>query len=165
MQESAPRPHSVRAAKRWWWPTKFRGLRVGRYDPSGLPPTLSFSQWRPLNQASGSATLPSIHGSARKGRQSHGAYVITDVEITDASLYGQFLEQVTATVESHGGKCVARGGAIEVVLGEWAPKRIAILEFDSLDRVHAWLSSPEYTALDDMRSRSSNINMVVVEGA
>ena len=67
---------------------------------------------------------------------------------------------MTATVESHGGKFVARGGAIEVVLGEWAPKRIAILESDSLDRVHAWLSSPEYTALDDMRSRSSNINLL-----
>ena len=41
------------------------------------------------------------------------AYVITDVEVTDASLYGQFLEQVTPTVESHGGKFVARGGASE----------------------------------------------------
>ena len=92
------------------------------------------------------------------------AYVITDVEITDAELYGQFIEQVTATVENHGGKFVARGGTIEVGLGEWAPKRIAILEFDSLDRVHTWLGSPEYTALDDIRSRSANINLLVVEG-
>ena len=41
------------------------------------------------------------------------AYVTADVEITDANLYGQFLEQVTATVEAHGGKFVARGGEIE----------------------------------------------------
>ena len=34
------------------------------------------------------------------------AYAIADVEITDASLYGQFLERVTPTVESHGGKFV-----------------------------------------------------------
>ena len=39
-----------------------------------------------------------------------------------------------------------------------------ILEFDNLRQVHAWLESPEYTALDDIRSGSSNINMVVVEG-
>ena len=32
------------------------------------------------------------------------AYVITDVEITDASLYGQFVADVTSTVEAHGGK-------------------------------------------------------------
>ena len=30
-----------------------------------------------------------------KDGDSMAAYVITDVEITDASLYGQFLEQVT----------------------------------------------------------------------
>ena len=92
------------------------------------------------------------------------AYVITDVEITDARLYGQFVERVTGTIEAHGGKFVARGGEIEVRLGNWTPERLAILEFDSLQQVQAWLESPEYTALDDIRSRSSNINMVVVEG-
>ena len=30
------------------------------------------------------------------------AFVITDVEITDPSLYGQFLERVTGTVEDNG---------------------------------------------------------------
>ena len=92
------------------------------------------------------------------------AYVITDVEITDADLYGQFLEKVTATVEGHGGKFVARGGSLEVVLGNWSPNRVAIVQFDSLEQIHGWLSSPEYTALDDIRTRSSGINMVAVEG-
>ena len=92
------------------------------------------------------------------------AYVITDVEIVDAELYGQFIERVTGTIEAHGGKFVARGGQIEVRMGDWTPKRLAILRFDNLQQIHAWLESPEYTALDDMRSRSSNINMVVVEG-
>ena len=53
------------------------------------------------------------------------AYVVTDVEITDASLYGQFLERVTSTVETHGGKFVARGGEIELILGYWMPRRLA----------------------------------------
>ena len=92
------------------------------------------------------------------------AYVIADVEITDANLYGQVLEQVTATVEAHGGKFVARGGAMETILGNWAPKRLAILEFNNLQQVRAWLDSPEFTALNDIRSRSSNVNMVIVEG-
>ena len=92
------------------------------------------------------------------------AYVITDVEITDMSLYRQFMEGVTGTVEAHGGKFVARGGAIEVRLGDWQPKRLAILEFDNLQQIHTWLESPEFTALNDIRSRSANINMVIVEG-
>ncbi len=92
------------------------------------------------------------------------AYVITDVEITDPDLYRQFIEQVTTTVEGHGGKFVARGGALETILGGWTPKRLAILEFGSMEQVHTWLDSPEYTALADIRDRSSRINMVVVEG-
>lgn len=79
-------------------------------------------------------------------------------------LYRQFVEQVTSTIEAHGGKFVVRGGEIEIRLGDWTPKRLAILELDNLQQIQAWLESPEYTALHDIRSRSSNINMVVVEG-
>ncbi len=93
------------------------------------------------------------------------AYVITDVEITDSSLYGQFMKRVTSTVESHGGKFVVRGGELEVILGNWTPNRLAVLKFDNLEQVHVWLTSPEYTALDDIRTKSANINMVIVEGS
>ena len=74
------------------------------------------------------------------------------------------MEQVTATVEAHGGKFVARGGAVETILGNWTPKRLSLLEFGNLQQTHAWLASPEYIALDDIRSRSSTVNMVIVEG-
>ena len=99
-----------------------------------------------------------------KGADNLSAFVITDVEITDASLYGEFVNRVTSTVEAYGGRFVARGGELEVILGNWSPKRLAILQFDSLQQIRTWLNSPEYTALDDIRSRSSIINMVVVEG-
>ena len=91
-------------------------------------------------------------------------YVITDVEITDADRYAEFLQKVTGTVESFGGKFVARGGAIDVVEGDWNPNRIALLEFDSVERAKEWLSSPEYNELNELRTSSSNINMVVFEG-
>ena len=103
-------------------------------------------------------------GWTRKEHISIPAFVITDGEITDASLYGQFLERVTSTVETHGDKFVARGGELEVILGDWTPRRLEILEFDNLQQIRTWLNSPEYTALNDIRSRSSNINMVIVEG-
>ena len=92
------------------------------------------------------------------------AYVITDVEITDAPLYREFMEKVTLTVEHHGGKFVARGGALETVMGNWNPPRLAIMEFGSLDQIHTWLDSTEFKALNDIMTRSSNINMVIVDG-
>ena len=91
------------------------------------------------------------------------AYVIADVEITDANLYDSFSSR-SATFENHGGRFVVRGAGIDIIEGDWTPKRIAILVFDSTERAKEWLGSPEYAALDDIRTRSSNINMVVVEG-
>ena len=92
------------------------------------------------------------------------AYLITDVEVTDESLYAQFREQMTPAMESYGGTFVARGGEIEVIGGSWTPRRLAIVAFDSMEQARSWLASSENHALDDIRSRSSNINMVLVAG-
>ena len=48
--------------------------------------------------------------------------------------------------------------------GDWTPSRLALLKFDSAEQAKAWLNSPEYTALNELRTSSSNINMVIVEG-
>ena len=91
-------------------------------------------------------------------------YVIIEVEITDRARYGEFMEKVTSTVEAHGGKFVVRGGDIDVIEGDWTPSRLALLEFESAARAREWLSSPEYNELNELRTGSSNINMVLVEG-
>ena len=92
------------------------------------------------------------------------AYVIAEIVTTNMEMYGVFVGQVTPTVEANGGKFVARGGAVDVILGDWAPKRIALVEFGSVEQARVWLDSPEHTALNEMREASSNISMVVVEG-
>ena len=84
-------------------------------------------------------------------------FVIVDVEITDRALDGEFLERVTVAVE-------ARGGEITAIEGSWKPKRIALLEFASAQAAREWLDSPEFTALAEIRTKSSNINMVLVDG-
>ena len=91
-------------------------------------------------------------------------YVITEVHVTDPAVYSEFLERVTSTVQDHGGKFIARGGAIEVIEGDWTPPRIAILEFDNVEQEKTWLKSPEYSDLDEIRRKSSTLNMIVVEG-
>ena len=91
-------------------------------------------------------------------------YVIVEVEITIRAGYGEFLDKVTPTVEAHGGKFVVRGGDIDVIEGNWTPMRLAVLEFESVARAREWLGSPEYSEFNDLRTSSSNINMVLVEG-
>ncbi len=92
------------------------------------------------------------------------AYLIADVEITDESLYAQFRERMTPTLEAYSGRFIARGGEINVIDGSWNPKRLAIVAFDSMEQARSWLTSSEFKDLDGIRNSSSNINLVLVEG-
>jgi uncharacterized protein (DUF1330 family) len=92
------------------------------------------------------------------------AYVIVDINIHDPAGYEKYKQLAAATVTAYGGKYIARGGTTEVLEGTWTPERLVILEFESLDRARAWLNSPEYTPIKEMRHKTAVSNMVVVDG-
>ena len=92
------------------------------------------------------------------------AYVIVDSVITDKPVFDDYLQQVPSIVEAHGGKYLARGGAIQVVQGDWTPNRIVVVEFDSTEQAQAWQNSPEYADLKAMLNSSSNTSVIIVEG-
>ena len=92
------------------------------------------------------------------------AYVIVDSVIRDQAVFDDYLEQVPAVVEAHGGRYLARGGAIEIVQGDWTPNRIVVVEFDSTERARGWQESPSYSELRAMLNRSSNTSVIITEG-
>ena len=57
------------------------------------------------------------------------AYVIAEVEVTDPALYERYRREVPGTLAPFGGRFVVRGGAVEPLEGDWAPKRLVVLEF------------------------------------
>ena len=91
-------------------------------------------------------------------------YVIVHDEVQDQAVFAEFLERVAATVEAHGGRYLVRGGAVEVMDGDWTPDRIVVIEFDSVDQAKAWLTSPEYTEIKEIRMKSASASLIVVEG-
>ncbi len=92
------------------------------------------------------------------------AYVIFDIDVKDPATYKEYAGLAPDTVKAYGGKYLARGGHTETLEGEWAPKRLVILEFESVKRAKEWLDSPEYTPVKRMRHRAASSNMVVIEG-
>ena len=92
-------------------------------------------------------------------------YVIIDVEVTDPELHAQFREQVDLAMPAYGGKHVVRGGQPEVLEGSWQPSSLVIMEFADAERAKEFINSPEFTGLQEMRSRcTGNRNVVVVAG-
>ena len=93
------------------------------------------------------------------------AYVINDMEVTDPDLLEEYKKLSPATVQQFGGRFLARGGELDVLEGEWRPKRLVILEFPSMAQAKAWASSAEYAPAKKVRQRASRSNIIVVDGA
>lgn len=59
---------------------------------------------------------------------------------------------------------MARGGATEVLEGEWRPRRVVILEFPSVAAARRWYDSEEYREPKALRRRAAVSSLVLVEG-
>jgi uncharacterized protein (DUF1330 family) len=93
------------------------------------------------------------------------AYLIADIEVTEPEVYERYREAAGASLAAHGGRFVVRGGAAQVLEGDWTPRRLIVLEFGSLEAARSWYHSPEYTAAKELRLRSADSRLVLVEGA
>lgn len=92
------------------------------------------------------------------------AYVIVNIDVKDAVRYEDYKKMSPVSVKAYGGRFVARGGKAEVLEGTWQPKRLVILEFDTVEKAKAWWASPEYAEAKALRQATSTGDMVVVEG-
>jgi len=91
------------------------------------------------------------------------AYIIVDIEIADPAGYEEYKKLAGATVEKYGGKYIVRGGAVETLEDDWKPKRIVVLEFESVQRAKEWLNCEAYREPRKMRHRTAKTKMIVVE--
>jgi|TARA_A100001037_G_C15110067_1_gene618516 uncharacterized protein (DUF1330 family) len=92
------------------------------------------------------------------------AYVVGQVVVHDSEAYDEYRKRATATVEKFGGRFLARGGRVINLEGEEPATRNVILEFDSLETIEQWFSSPEYQDAKTYRDNVSVGNFMALEG-
>jgi uncharacterized protein (DUF1330 family) len=92
------------------------------------------------------------------------AYVIAEIDIADPAAYEDYRKQVPAVIARYGGKYIVRGGKVESLEGGWSPKRIAVVEFPSMEQALKFYRSPEYAPLIKIRQKASRGKLVIVEG-
>ena len=91
-------------------------------------------------------------------------YLICDVDVKDAAAYEAYKAQVPAFIRKHGGEYLVRGGAHEVIEGNWNPTRLVVFRFPDAASVKAFVDDPEYKPLAALRHRVAQTDMVMVEG-
>ncbi len=92
------------------------------------------------------------------------AYVIVDIDITDPAGYEEYKKMAAPAVAACGGKYIVRGGAVDVLEGDWSPHRFVVLEFDSVAQAKEWWASSAYREAKALRQKTAITNMIVVEG-
>jgi uncharacterized protein (DUF1330 family) len=93
------------------------------------------------------------------------AYLIVEMNITNAEQYKQYMATAPAAVKAAGGEYLVRGGRQEVLEGDWAPHRIAMLRFPSYEQAKAFYDGEMYKAARAQRVGTTEyFNMVLVEG-
>lgn len=91
------------------------------------------------------------------------AYILADVEITNAEQYTEYRKWSTAAFEARGVQPLARGGRTERLEGR-EPGRIVVLPFESMAAARAFYDSPEYRKARTARDGAAIMNMLIVEG-
>jgi uncharacterized protein (DUF1330 family) len=102
--------------------------------------------------ALGAAAMHGLHAQTKPK-----AYSVTEIEVLDTAALANYVPLVTETIKAAGGRNFNTGGGrITAVTGE-PPKRVALIEWDSLEQVQAYADSAAWKNLAPQRDKAQKI--------
>ena len=93
------------------------------------------------------------------------AYVIADIQVTDAAAYEEYRPLAASAVARFDGRFIVRGGKVDLLEGEPEPQRIVVIEFPDAAAARRWYHSEQYQAAVKIRQAASRGRVFLVEGA
>jgi len=90
------------------------------------------------------------------------AYIIFDVENIDAG--DEYVKLAGESLAPFQAKAIVHGGMVEVLKGDWEPKTLVMLEFESMEQARQWYKSPAYAKAVDVMTRALYSNVILIEG-
>ncbi len=91
-------------------------------------------------------------------------YFIFDVEVTDPAAIDDYVKLAGESLAPFQSKAIVHGGMVEVLEGDWEPKTLVILEFESMEQARQWYKSPAYAKAVDILHRAPYSNVILIEG-
>lgn len=93
------------------------------------------------------------------------AFFIVQSTITDEARFQQYRDAVIPMIEKFGGRYVVKGGKVEALEGHHDGRRMVIIEFPSMDAIHAFWDSPEYIPVKKIREGAATLDVWAVPGS
>jgi uncharacterized protein (DUF1330 family) len=90
-------------------------------------------------------------------------YLIGHITVNDPEAYAEYVRRDTPILERHGGRFIVRAGQSETLEGA-AEQRHVVIEFPSFDAARGAYDDPDYQAVADIRRRTADSTIILVEG-
>ena len=91
------------------------------------------------------------------------AYLVVDARSHAPAMMAEYRRLAQIAVDKFGGRYLLRGGAYDVLEGNWQPQRLVVVEFPSLDAARSFYDAPEYVAARAARAGISDFDMLLAE--
>lgn len=90
-------------------------------------------------------------------------YIIAHITVRDPEAYKEYVQRDTPILEGLGGRFIIRGGQSKAVEGTLYERHV-VIEFASYEAALKAYHDPEYQEVADIRRRTADSAIVIVEG-
>ena len=91
------------------------------------------------------------------------SFLLAEIDVTDPEMYREYVRKASPIVRDHGGEYILRSDSIAPLTGDWTPRRLVLIRFDSRADMQACFSSQEYRQIKHLREQSTTSRSVVIE--
>ena len=106
------------------------------------------------------AAVSGLHAQAKPP-----VYTVTEITVTDLDAYTkEYAPLAQASIKNSGGKLLAAGQKVTSLEGAPPAPRIAIQQWDSLEKAQAWRNGAEYKEARKIGDKYAKFRAFAVEG-
>jgi uncharacterized protein (DUF1330 family) len=107
----------------------------------------------------GAATVGMIHAQAKPP-----VFVVAEIDITNMNAFmKEFQPKAAPLVQKYGGRLLAASANVTALDGQ-RPSRVALQQWESMEKVKAWHGSAEYKEIRKIGDKYAKFRIYAVEG-
>ena len=108
----------------------------------------------------GAVTIDQLHAQAKPP-----VFYIGEIDVKNVESYTkEYAPKAQATIRKSGGKILAAGSNITVIEGAPPKGRIAVIQWDSVEKIQAWRNTAEYKEARKIGDKYASFRAFTVAG-
>jgi uncharacterized protein (DUF1330 family) len=90
-------------------------------------------------------------------------FFLAEIEVFDVEKYQAYTERASHIVRQYGGEYVFRSDRVVPVSGDWTPRRLIMIRFQSKTDIQRCFGSTEYLQIKYLREQSTKSRSVIID--